>query len=137
MIARGWLVALTIFAVGLAEGDEAGLSAAVLVIVLFTVYFAVRMILRPFEAARTTARHRPDERLSRATRYCSLVGLYLVARHPVYVISRQRGQERGLQAPERVQARPLDHDQDRRARPQHQQGRALPVARLRRHDRRR
>ena len=44
MIARGWLCALAIFGVGLAEGDEAGLSAALLVIALFTVYFTVRMI---------------------------------------------------------------------------------------------
>jgi hypothetical protein len=52
MIARGWFCALAIFGVGIAEGDEAGLSAAVLVIALFTVYFLVRMILRPLEAAR-------------------------------------------------------------------------------------
>ena len=50
MIGRGWLVALTIFGVGVAVDREAGLSAAVLVIVLFTVYFTVTMILRPFEA---------------------------------------------------------------------------------------
>ena len=49
MIGRGWLVALTIFAVGVAVGDEAGLSAAVLFIALFTVYFTMQMILRPFE----------------------------------------------------------------------------------------
>jgi hypothetical protein len=52
MIARGWFCALAIFGVGIAEGDEAGLAAAVLVIGLFTVYFAVRMILRPIEAGR-------------------------------------------------------------------------------------
>jgi hypothetical protein len=51
MIGRGWLVALTIFAVGVAVDREAGLSAAVLVIVLFTVYFTVSMTLRPFDAA--------------------------------------------------------------------------------------
>jgi hypothetical protein len=51
MIARGWLCAGAIFAVGIAEGDEAGLSAALLVIALFTVYFTVRMILRPIDAA--------------------------------------------------------------------------------------
>jgi hypothetical protein len=50
MIGRGWLVALTIFGVGVAVDREAGLSAAVLVIVLFTVYFTVSMIVRPFEA---------------------------------------------------------------------------------------
>jgi hypothetical protein len=48
MIGRAWLVALIIFAAGLQEND-AGLAAAVLVIVLFTVYFTVSLILRPFE----------------------------------------------------------------------------------------
>src|SRR5687767_13532894 len=56
MIARGWLCAGAIFAVGLAEGDEAGLSAALLVIALFTVYFTVRMILRPIDAAAERSR---------------------------------------------------------------------------------
>jgi hypothetical protein len=50
MIARGWLCALAIFGVGLAAGDDAGLSAALLVIGLFTVYFTVRMITRPIDA---------------------------------------------------------------------------------------
>lgn len=49
MIARGWLVAIAVFLVGLSD-NEAGLAAAVLVVVLFTVYFTLRMILRPFEA---------------------------------------------------------------------------------------
>jgi hypothetical protein len=49
MIARGWFVAIAVFLVGLSD-NEAGLAAAVLVIALFTVYFTVRMILRPFEA---------------------------------------------------------------------------------------
>jgi hypothetical protein len=47
MIGRGWLVALTIFAAGLQDND-AGLAAAVLFIVLFTAYFTVSMIMRPF-----------------------------------------------------------------------------------------
>ena len=47
MIARGWLVALAIFGAGLAE-REAGLSAAVLAIVLFTVYFTAQIFVRPF-----------------------------------------------------------------------------------------
>jgi hypothetical protein len=51
MIARGWLVALTIFGVGVAVDNKAGLSAAVLVIALFTVYFTVSITLRPFDAA--------------------------------------------------------------------------------------
>jgi hypothetical protein len=51
MIARGWFCALAIFGVGIAEGDDAGLAAGVLVIALFTVYFMVRMILRPLDMA--------------------------------------------------------------------------------------
>jgi hypothetical protein len=48
MIGRGWFVALTIFAAGLKD-EDAGLAAAVLVIVLFTAYFTVSMIMRPFD----------------------------------------------------------------------------------------
>jgi hypothetical protein len=48
MIGRGWLVALTIFAVGVLAGSKTGLAAAVLFIALFTVYFSAQMILRPF-----------------------------------------------------------------------------------------
>lgn len=51
MIARGWLVAIAIFVVGIAHSDAAGLSAALLVISLFTVYFTMTMILRPFDEA--------------------------------------------------------------------------------------
>jgi hypothetical protein len=51
MIGRGWLVAITIFAGYFAGGsdDHVGLSAAVLVIVLFSAYFAATLIVRPFE----------------------------------------------------------------------------------------
>lgn len=54
MIGRGWLVALTIFAAYLIAGsdDSVGLAAAVLVVVLFTAYFTVSLILRPFENTR-------------------------------------------------------------------------------------
>jgi hypothetical protein len=55
MIARGWLVALTIFLVGVTVEREAGLAAAVLVIVLFTVYFTANMIVRPFEQSSGSA----------------------------------------------------------------------------------
>ena len=48
MIARGWLVAGIIFAVGLTE-REAGLTAAILSICLFTFYFAGQLMARPFE----------------------------------------------------------------------------------------
>lgn len=48
MIGRGWLTALTIFAAGLVD-NSAGLSAAVLVVVLFTAYFTVNLVMRPFD----------------------------------------------------------------------------------------
>lgn len=51
MIGRGYLVALTIFGAGLIE-RRAGLAAAVLVIVLFTAYFTVGMVLRPLPPPR-------------------------------------------------------------------------------------
>lgn len=51
MIARGWLVAGSIFVVGLTE-REAGLSAAILAITLFTFYFTSQMLTRPFEEKR-------------------------------------------------------------------------------------
>jgi hypothetical protein len=47
MIVRGWLVALSIFLVGLSDND-AGLAAAVLLIALFSCYFAIQMATRPF-----------------------------------------------------------------------------------------
>ena len=53
MIGRGWLMGLTLLGVGLATNDDVGLSAAVLCVVLFTVSFTSRMILRPFEASGT------------------------------------------------------------------------------------
>lgn len=49
MIGRGWLVAAAIFIVGVADSSKAGLAAAVLFITLFTVYFTINMILRPFD----------------------------------------------------------------------------------------
>ena len=55
MIGRGWLVALTILAVGLAEGDDAGLAAAVLILVLVTAYLTESMIMRPFDKPQQTA----------------------------------------------------------------------------------
>jgi hypothetical protein len=49
MIIRGWLAALAIFGVGLSD-REAGLSGAVLLIALFTVFLSGEMVTRPFEA---------------------------------------------------------------------------------------
>jgi hypothetical protein len=56
MIGRGWACAIAIFLVGILDSDEAGLAAAVLVIALFTVYFTVQMLLRPFDEALRRAR---------------------------------------------------------------------------------
>jgi hypothetical protein len=49
MIARGWFCAIAIFLCGLLVSNNAGLAAAVLVVALFTVYFALGMVLRPFD----------------------------------------------------------------------------------------
>ena len=48
MIGRGWLMGLTLLGVGLLAGDDVGLTAAVLCVVLFTVSFTTRIVLRPF-----------------------------------------------------------------------------------------
>ena len=47
--ARAWLVGLTILAVGLAGEREDGLTAAILVLAAFTVYFVSSLLLRPLE----------------------------------------------------------------------------------------
>lgn len=51
MIARLWLVGLSVLAAGLIE-REAGLAAAVLAAALFTVFFATLLVVKPLEAAR-------------------------------------------------------------------------------------
>jgi hypothetical protein len=51
MIARGWLVAGTIFVVGITE-REAGLAGAILALTAVTVYFMAQMLARPFEGER-------------------------------------------------------------------------------------
>jgi hypothetical protein len=48
MLARGWLVALAVFGVGLSD-NTAGLCAAVLCLALFSVYLSMEMTMRPFE----------------------------------------------------------------------------------------
>ena len=45
-LARAWIVALAVLAVGLAAGKHAGLAAAVLALILFTVHLSTRVILR-------------------------------------------------------------------------------------------
>jgi hypothetical protein len=54
VIARTWLVGLTILAVGLAADREDGLTAAIVLLAAFTVYFVTSLLVRPHE--RTTAR---------------------------------------------------------------------------------
>jgi hypothetical protein len=49
MIARGWFCAIAIFLAGIIGDDDTGLAAAVLVVMLFTVYFGIGMVLRPFD----------------------------------------------------------------------------------------
>jgi hypothetical protein len=44
LIGRGWLLGLILLGVGLAAGDDVGLSAALLVLALFTVYFTSKLI---------------------------------------------------------------------------------------------
>ena len=48
-LGRAWLMALAILAVGLAGEREDGLTAALLVLGAFTVYFVISLVLRPFE----------------------------------------------------------------------------------------
>jgi hypothetical protein len=48
MIARGWIVAGIIVAVGLGN-SKAGLSAAILFLAVFTLQFTMLMAMRPFE----------------------------------------------------------------------------------------
>lgn len=49
LLLRAWIVALTILVVGLAGRRQDGLMAAVLLLVAFTVYFAMSLIVRPLE----------------------------------------------------------------------------------------
>jgi hypothetical protein len=49
LIARSWLVGLTILAVGLAGEREDGLMAAILLLAAFTLYFVTSLLLRPHE----------------------------------------------------------------------------------------
>ena len=54
VIARTWLVGLTILAVGLAADREDGLTAAIVLLAAFTIYFVTSLLVHPHE--RTTAR---------------------------------------------------------------------------------
>jgi hypothetical protein len=48
-LGRAWLVGLTILAVGLAGAREDGVTAAVLVLVAYTVYLMTSLIIRPLD----------------------------------------------------------------------------------------
>ena len=50
MIARGWFCAIAIFLAGILGDNDTGLAAAVLIVMLFTVYFGIGMVLRPFDS---------------------------------------------------------------------------------------
>jgi hypothetical protein len=49
VIGRCWLVGLTILAVGLLGERKDGLTAAILMLAAFTLYFMTSLFLRPFE----------------------------------------------------------------------------------------
>jgi hypothetical protein len=51
VIARGFLVALTIFGIGLIDGN-AGAAAGVLFLAAFTIYFTMALVLRPYKGKR-------------------------------------------------------------------------------------
>jgi hypothetical protein len=55
MIGRGYLMGLTLLAVGLSAGDDVGLSAAVLCVVLFTVSFTTKLAAHPVDGTRPSA----------------------------------------------------------------------------------
>jgi hypothetical protein len=48
-LARAWIVALAVLLVGVVDSKDAGLAAAVLALVLFTVHFGTRMLSRLIE----------------------------------------------------------------------------------------
>ena len=53
-LARAWIVALAVLLVGLAAGKDAGLAAAVLSLILFTVHLGSRVLLRATEPQEPT-----------------------------------------------------------------------------------
>ena len=54
LIGRGWLLGLILLGAGLATDREVGLSAALLVLALFTVHFTFKLIAPPGGAPTTT-----------------------------------------------------------------------------------
>jgi hypothetical protein len=52
-LARAWIVALAVLIVGLTVSKDAGLSAAILALILFTVHLGARVLLRLTEPPET------------------------------------------------------------------------------------
>jgi len=48
-LARVWIIALAVLLVGVIDSKDAGLTAAVLAAILFTVHFGARMLIRLLE----------------------------------------------------------------------------------------
>jgi hypothetical protein len=61
MIARGWIVSGIIIAIGLGNND-AGLSGAVLFLLVFTMHLTLTMAMRPFEQPTKSAKKAPKSR---------------------------------------------------------------------------
>jgi hypothetical protein len=53
MMARAWILALAILAAGLTD-REAGLSAGILVVLLFSAFFSTQFALRPYDQRMST-----------------------------------------------------------------------------------
>ena len=126
MIARGWIVAGSIFVVGLSE-REAGLAAAILSIT------SLHLLLHRPDAHRARSRSDAGRRLSTQAKILIGVFIWLGVAILLYVALRQRRQERGVQAADEFKLDPWIEIQDRRHRPVDQQGGALPLPRLRAH----
>jgi hypothetical protein len=45
-LARVWIIALAVLLVGLLDSKDAGLAAAILAAILFTVHFGARLLIR-------------------------------------------------------------------------------------------
>ena len=103
LIARSWLVGLTILAVGLAGEREDGLMAAVLLLAAFTA------VLRHLAAAALAGREDHAPMSTRKKILLGIAGVYIVAMVVVIAhLRRHPARQRGVPAAERVQARHLD-----------------------------
>ena len=130
-LASAWVVALAVLIVGLAAGKDAGLAAALLALVLFTVHLGSRVLLQGGPA--------PGADLMADRLFNWLKGLPFLGKIRVFIAAwlipsiaapadlRQRREERGVQAPGRVQAPRLDPDPPRAPQPLDQPRGSLPV----------